>query len=69
MARTYETQLGDTWDVISFKVYGSEMFVSELVEANWDYRVVVVFGSGAKITVPDLTEIRRDTANLPPWRR
>lgn len=69
MAKTYETQLGDTWDVISFKVYGSEMFVSDLVEANWRFREVMIFGAGSVISVPELTEVRRDAAKLPPWRR
>lgn len=69
MAKTYETQLGDTWDVISFKVYGSEMFVSDLVRANWRFREVVIFGAGSVISVPELTEVRRDAAKLPPWRR
>lgn len=69
MAKTYETQLGDTWDVISFKVYGSEMFVSDLVQANWRFREVVIFGAGIVISAPELTEVRRDAAKLPPWRR
>lgn len=69
MAKTYETKLGDTWDVVSFEVYGSELFVSDLVEANFDYREVSVFGAGVVLAIPEITEIRRDTANLPPWRR
>lgn len=69
MARTYATKLGDTWDVVSFEVYGSELFVADLVEANSEYRGVAIFGSGVVLTVPEISEVRRDEANLPPWRR
>lgn len=69
MAKTYTTKLGDTWDVVSLEVYGSEMFVSDLVQANWKYRDVSLFGAGVVLIVPEITELRRDSANLPPWRR
>lgn len=69
MAKTYTTKLGDTWDIVSLEAYGSEMFVSDLVQANWEYRDVSVFGAGVVLTVPEITELRRDSANLPPWRR
>lgn len=69
MARTYTTKLGDTWDVVSIIAYGSELFVAELVEANWPHREVAIFGAGVVLTIPEITEERRDAANLPPWRR
>lgn len=69
MDKTYTTKLGDTWDVISFLMYGSEIFVQELVTANWEYRDVGIFGGGAMLKIPQITAMQRDNANLPLWRR
>lgn len=69
MAKTYTTKLGDTWDVISLLMYGSELFVSDLMQANWEQRDVAVFSSGVTLTVPVVTAMQRVNSNLPPWRR
>jgi phage tail protein X len=69
MTKTYTTISGDQWDVISLKVYGSEQFVSELIEANYTLRDVVFFSAGQVITVPTVTQAQRNDINTPPWRR
>lgn len=69
MAKTYTTKLGDTWDVISLAVYGSELFVADLVRANWPHRDVSVFSADIVLNVPTVTAMQRDNINLPPWRR
>lgn len=69
MAKTYSSKLGDTWDVISLLMYGSELFVDDLVRANWRHREVSVFSAGVVLAVPPVTVAQRDNTNLPPWRR
>ena len=32
--KTYTTVQGDTWDLISFALYGTEKYVGELMESN-----------------------------------
>jgi phage tail protein X len=63
---TYTTTQGDTWDGISFKLYGSERFVTSLIEANPDHMQTAIFSGGVKLSVPD-QEIEQSTT-LPPWK-
>ena len=67
--RAYITKSGDTWDMISLAVYGSELFVSELIEANPDRANTLVFGAGIKLIIPEITQSQRENTSLPPWRR
>lgn len=70
MATTYRTQSMDTWDVISKRVYGSELFMDKLIEANILLRKVVFFSAGVEITCPDIeTKSSEFEQNLPPWKR
>lgn len=67
MSKTYTTTQGDMWDLIAFKVYGNEMYISTLLAANEQYKDVAVFPQGVVLDCPDA-----DTASvdiLPPWRR
>lgn len=67
MASTYTTIQGDTWDLISFKLFGSEKYMKNLIEANWPLLETLVFSSGTVITVPDLPEESDEDA--PFWRQ
>lgn len=69
MSSIYTTVSGDTWDVISFKNYNDEHFVSELMEQNWQHINTTVFKAGVSITVPEITTEQEQSANLPPWSR
>ena len=64
---TYETIQGDTWDGISFRLYGDEKYMKYLVEANPDYAEVLVFSAGIVLVVPDLPEEAME--NTPFWRQ
>ncbi len=63
----YETVLGDTWDIIAFKIYKDEKRAKELVEANLDYITVIVFSAGVKLHTPEV--IKPLSENLPPWKK
>lgn len=66
MSKTYTTIQGDTWDLIAYKLYGSEKYMKNLIEANWPLLEVLVFSSGTLITVPDIPEDSDEDA--PFWR-
>ncbi|MBQ8699012.1 MAG: tail protein X [Schwartzia sp.] len=55
------------WDLIAYKVYGKEAYISKLLEANEDLKEIVVFPAGVTIVCP---EADAETSRiLPPWRR
>lgn len=66
MAGTYKTIQGDTWDLIAYKLFGSEKYMKNLIEANWPLLDVLIFPSGIELMVPDLPEEQDD--DLPFWR-
>lgn len=64
----YTTIQGDKWDGIAFKVYGDEMQMHVLIEANPDKRKIVIFPAGVVLVVPAVdTDAGR--VSLPPWAR
>ncbi|MBR4153366.1 MAG: tail protein X [Selenomonadaceae bacterium] len=65
---TYTTCAGDQWDLISYKVYGTEKYVVELLRANPDYSDVFIFGANEEIKIPDIAPENK-TSKLPPWKR
>ena len=67
MTKTYITIQGDTWDVISFKVYGNEQHMDVLIQANSQHIQTVIFPANVSLTVPTLDI--PVTTQLPPWKR
>lgn len=67
--KTYTTKSGDMWDMISLEVYGSELFVDDLMRANFEHRNVTIFNAGVTLNVPEISPMQLDNTNLPPWRR
>lgn len=65
--RNYNTAQGDTWDIVSFKMYGSEKKIAELIEANPAHRETVIFNANVALVVPDIVVV--NTAPAPPWMR
>ncbi len=65
--REYITVQGETWDLIALKVYGSEKYMTKLIEANPEHRETVFFSANVKLTVPEIeTPVPEE---LPPWKR
>ena len=64
----YVTIQGDTWDSIAYRLFGSEKYMKELIEANWPQAEVMVFSSGTVLNVPELKE-NYDDLDAPFWRR
>ena len=66
----YTTISGDTWDIISKRVYDNELFLNVLITANIEHSKTVIFPAGVELEIPDIdiTSTKYD-ANLPPWKR
>lgn len=67
--RTYTTVSGDTWDLISYRVYGSESYVHILMEANMDALDTFVFSAGVTLNVPEIDYLGESEADYPEWRQ
>lgn len=65
MASIYKTVSGDTWDLISYKLFEDEKYMRHLLEANLPLTEILRFDSGIEITVPDIPEESAD--DLPFW--
>ena len=68
--RTITTTQGDTWDILSKKCYGSEMYMDKLIDANIVHRKTLLFSAGIVLNVPeiDVSNVAIDNA-LPIWKR
>jgi phage tail protein X len=64
--RNYITTQGDMFDIIAMRVYGSEMHMHLLVDANPAYRKTVVFPANCELVVPD--NPGQPDVSFPGWR-
>ena len=67
MIQKYRTNQGDTWDMISFKVYEDEHYVDVLIKANPLYMGIAIFPANIELTIPNIEVEPINT--LPPWKR
>lgn len=63
----YVTALGDTWDIVAYKMYDNERQMSVLIEANPEHRETVIFPADVTLQVPDVAATTSTV--LPPWKR
>ncbi|MNO28831.1 Phage Tail Protein X [compost metagenome] len=64
---TYRTIQGDTWDGIAYKVTGSEMMMTRLMQANPEHTETVIFSADIVLNIPEIDAAASGT--LPPWRQ
>lgn len=68
--KVYRTVNGDTWDLISYKVFGSEKYFHQIIRANIELLDIAVFDSNIPVIIPELILIDEvDKSKLPPWKR
>ena len=68
--KVYRTVSGDTWDLISYKVYGSEGYFHDLIRSNLRLIDIAIFDANIPIIIPEITdEENDDDERLPPWKR
>lgn len=63
----YKTVQGDTWDMISKKVYGAEKHLDHLMRNNFDLLDYFIFPAGILVKTPSLPD--RGNAGMPEWRK
>ncbi|RNB72179.1 tail protein X [Brevibacillus panacihumi] len=66
--RTYTTIQGDMWDLIAYKMLGSEYYMTDLIDANPDHRDTVIFPANVELIIPDVDTVQTPNT-LPPWKR
>ena len=64
----YTTRSGDTYDLIALAVYSEETKASHIIKANPLHAGTIVFESGVRLLIPDISDSTRPET-LPPWRR
>jgi phage tail protein X len=69
MSSTYTTIHGDTFDRIAKRLWGREVLMNQLIEANPGQANVFIFSAGTVLVVPDIDETDIDNGSLPPWER
>lgn len=67
--KVYRTVSGDTWDLIAFKVYGSEGYFHDLIRNNLRLIDIAIFEANIPIIIPEISEEVEDDESLPPWKR
>lgn len=68
MAKVYTTRQGDTFDIIAYRVYGSEQRAMDIAQANPVHMDTVFFRAGVALALPELDPAVVDMPS-PPWRR
>ncbi len=63
--KTYTTIAGDTFDKISLEQLGSEYLFPLLLQANQQYRHVLIFSSGIVLNIPEVDF--DDHVEVPEW--
>lgn len=66
--KQYRPIQGDTWEKLSYKIYGNSGHVRELIEHNPQMRMIEYFDGGEVVSYPKLSESENAALNLPPWR-
>lgn len=61
----YKTEQGDTWDLISFKLFGNEKFMKELLELNIELSEFVIFPAGVELSIPKISKVEKE--GVAPW--
>lgn len=67
--KVYRTVSGDTWDLISHKVYGSEGYFHDLIRSNLRLIDIAVFDANIPVIIPEISEESDNDTSLPPWKR
>ena len=65
--KKYITSQGDTWDMISYKVYGNEKYVDKLIQANLLHKETIIFKANVELIIPEVQIVQE--SSLPPWKR
>lgn len=59
---------GETFDSLSYRIYGEEHMSHYIRQYNEQYSDIVMFNGGEELTIPILSETE-SKESLAPWRR
>ena len=65
--KKYTTVLGDTWDIISNKLYKNSLFQDKLIALNQQYVDVPFFSAGIELIYEEIEQVEYPVTA--PWRR
>lgn len=66
--QTYQTVQGDTFDLISKKMYGNERLLQKLLDANPGEIATIIFEEGTILNIPELKWEDSPLPSPAPWR-
>lgn len=64
---TYKTLEADTFDSIALDFYNKETQSSTIIQANLQYRKIIIFSAGIELMIPIIEQSVADS--LPPWKK
>jgi phage tail protein X len=67
MPKIYKTVSGDMWDGIAYKEMGSELYTSQLLNANPAERYRYIFTADVVLKIPERDE--KAIEGMPPWKK
>lgn len=62
---SYKTEQNDTWDLISFKVFGNESYTEKILQYNSQLSKIVFFPAGIILKIPTIEKVKSGVE--PPW--
>lgn len=65
MAGIYITSQGDMWDKIAFEQMGSEDYMVDLIQCNYDLIDYVIFPAGIEVVIPEIDDTQIE---IPSWK-
>lgn len=68
MAKVYVTRQGDTFDIIAYRVFGSEQRAMDVAQANPVHMSTLFFRAGVALKLPNIA-VQTTELPSPPWRR
>ena len=63
----YITKDGDRWDLIAYEMYGNAYDYKRILEANPEYRDLLILPAGIKLKIPVILEDDTRKEIKPPW--
>lgn len=68
MENKYRPTQGDTWESVSYKLYGDSLHVFDLISLNPEMRTIEYFDGTEVLKYAKQADTTTTVVNLPPWR-
>lgn len=66
--KKYTTILGDTFDLVAYKMYGDSKAIKKIIEVNQVHCGTLIFSAGVELVIPPKEEVVTDE-RIAPWRK